>query len=352
MRGLVILLLLCLPAATKAERACPQPVWTQDLATGYGFRSFGEEWLGDVPHPQGWIESRGIIFLSPEFIALYQVLPGDESPQLATRDADGKLGTLVLRIQIIAAADGSPVKLLRLTTSSGVNRPSSSKREPHIPFESVLPTHDGKFLVRTKGMLHLFSSDFKEIMSKALPRSGTDSHDYWDFSVSSDGDRIYAEHHENTGYSDKEPFKLTRYLMDADTLQVLRSWDYRERPWGPPWEPPYRISGEGKHRRVVSAGDELLLNISLSRGESLGPTALTKSLFLGEIYQHHADPFDFGRCDKPVRLTADDLRTKSEKCSIPITEKAGPCGSGFLFSASSAGDVAVIQGTELSLYRP
>ena len=374
---LLILWVLCGSAFGETPQACAQPAWTVDLSTTYGFESFGFGIRGDALHPPGWIESRGVTFISPSFVAVYEVLPTKgRPPALTARGRVADVGTFVLQVQVIAASDGNPVTQLRLPTGPGVNR-ASAKWEANYLFQSVLPTHNGKFLVRTKGRLLLYSADFKEITSRELPLplSKEATEDTWGFVLSPSGDRIYAEHVEGLfvkGHPEPPPrapspvgyWKDTSYILDADSLQVLHTWDHAQRPsWGqrvwedpqssaPPWGREYRVSGKGRITTVLSAAGEQLLTISLAGENYLGSTELTDTLFVAETYRHRADTFDVRRCvAEPVRLAIYDLASKSEKCSIPITEKAGPCGSGFLFSASSAGDVVVIQGTQLSLYR-
>jgi hypothetical protein len=71
-RCLAILLVLGTSMIGQNYRGCAQPAWTVNLAT-YSFRPFGIENLGDAPYPQGWAESRGVTFLSPHLVAIYQV---------------------------------------------------------------------------------------------------------------------------------------------------------------------------------------------------------------------------------------------------------------------------------------
>lgn len=365
-RQAAILLILCFPPGAQKERACPPPVWSVDL-TNYGFRPFGQEMWGDAPHPQGWIQSRGVTFLSPESLAVYEVLPKQELPPLASREPGGGVGRFVLQIQILAAKDGKPVKSLRLLTSSVVN---TGHEEFRFGFRSVFPTHDGKFLVRTSDMLRLYSADFVEIARAILPRPSRDSIDDWVFSVSPKSDRIYVEHKQNVGYKDKEPFKTTRYLLDADTLQEVPTLPPRDCPWEPDlwqpnfWQPEYNLSkykvsekggGGGKapnEIQIASSTGEPVFTARLSGLHGFASHQLTDSFLVAQIFRHVPDPFDLGRCSKPVRLAIYDLVTKSEKCSIPITGEAGHCGTGFLYSVSSADSLAVIQGSVLKVYRP
>lgn len=362
-RYLVILLvLLCACAVGGNPRACAERAWVVDLAKTYGFRSFGMERWGDAPHPQGWIESRGVTFLSPDLIALYQVLPSGEPPSLARRAGDTMAGSFVLQIQVLAANDGRPVKSLHLVTGSHANR-FSAKWEWAPLFPSVLPTHDGRFLVHTKGMLRVFSAEFKEVASRELASNKETTSEEWKFSVSPRGDQIYAEHSEGF-FSKSEPglgrFKLTRYLMDADTLQILRAWDYHERPLRPPWEPEepkYKTEGGGGNKdpnKIFVMPDRTRpgFTVTLPGKDRSKSELLTDSLLAVEIHHYRTDPLDVGRCSKPVRLAIYDVSTRSEKCSIPITKEAGRCGSGFLYNVSTTGAVAIIQGAELSLYRP
>jgi hypothetical protein len=353
-RFLAVILMVCAPALGENPRACAQPEWTVDLAKTYGFRSFGMEHLKDAPHPQGWIQSRGVTFLSPDLIAIYQVLPSGAPPSLADRNLNTSKGSFVLQIEVLASSDGKPVKSLSLPTSSGVDQ-ISSKWEWTSLFSSVLPTHDGRFLVRTKGLLHVFSRDFMEIASRPLPQSGIGSHDSWEFSISPDGGKLYAEHHENTGYDDNQPFKMTCDLMDADTLQVIRNWDCSEGhsrcPWGPEYKTEGGDSGKGPNKIVVMPGQgHPSVTITLPGKDRSASAQLSNSLLAVQIHHYGPDPFDLGGCSKPVRLAIYDLALRSEKCSIPIGKEAGHCGSGFLYSVSSSGDVAVIQGTQLSFY--
>lgn len=345
--GLVLLLILAAEAC-PAEKQCPQPLWTVDLATKYSFRPLPAFKHGWGPPPEMWDRQRGVVFISEEVLAVYQVLASNDVPPLGHRDPSGGGGRFVLLALFLDAKNGEEVRTLRLVTSGS-------------DFSGVYPTHDGNFLVRTGRLLRLYSPAFQEIASRSIPPSPAENMS-WLVSVVASGRRVYVEF--GSGYG------LQSHLWDADTLESIwdsppgntsdsgsQGSDYSFEDISCPGESG-RIPGQMfvynnpkpcKKLKLLSADGHLFWEVPVR--DKVHSLLYNDRLLAVEIHRHRPDPFDLGIQSKPLRIALYDLATKSEKCSTRIAVPVSGWRSMF-YALSPTGALAVIQGTKLSLYQP
>src|ERR1700724_519443 len=120
-----------------------QEAWKANLREQYQYQSFDRDII------KNWVSQQGVVFLTPQEIAVYQVNKRPSSPPLGTRDTSGGAGNFVLDVRIFGAGDGALIKAFHLPTTAGLSR--------------VLPAHDGKFIVRTGDVLYLYAPDFQQL---------------------------------------------------------------------------------------------------------------------------------------------------------------------------------------------
>jgi len=362
-------LLLLTITASATEHPCRGPVWTVDIAVKYGFRPFGV-----LKHPRNsppfqWRTAQGVVFTSPETLAIYQVLERDNLPPLEPRDMSGGGGRYTLRIVFLDRASGTELHQLNLTTESSA-------------ISGVYPTHDGKFLVLTGQLLRLYSPAFQEIASRPGPIGQSGKRDDWHVSVMPSGQRIFAY----AGLHIDMPF-----LLDADTLDTIPNPTPSDVAL---WREGYRIfpelrgermgifSTEGQRltldysskinsctfvfflvpaHQVERGGHCKMLRVFSSQGRMVWDVPLRGDvagfsgggpLLAAVFYRYHADPFDLGTQPTPLRITVYDLNKKAEKCSIHLTEQVFGWWESRYFDLSSSGSLAVAQQSLLSLYEP
>jgi hypothetical protein len=147
-----ICLLFFVRTATVSDQASPTLVWRLDLQKDLGLRGFQTQF------GVAWRSQQDAVFLTPERVLLYQVNQIREPARLAGRDSSGGAGNFSLEIRILDVRYGHLVKTLRLPTSAG--------------FSKIIPTHDGKMIVRTGDSLFLCTDDFQPLASRTLPIRG------------------------------------------------------------------------------------------------------------------------------------------------------------------------------------
>ena len=372
-RACLALVLLLAVEAAAAQKPCPQPFWTVDLAAQYGIRPFITFWSGWGHIPIEVRLDEGASFISPRILAVYQVGISNRLLPRGQRDGSSGGGKYILQVVFLDTEQREEVGTLRLIT--GISDDSG-----------VYPTHDGRFLVKTEGMLRLYSSTFQEIASKPLPRSPTTTREAWVVdSVSPSGKLVLVKHSWN--FYPKEEWGVDHYLLDADTLETIPNprpsdvafWEEGNRLFPALVPVPPRTGvftpqgnwmtlntdskasscttwgfvdiraekhGRGcKHFKLFSTDGRLFWDVPVR--QRVGGFILSGSLLAAESFREPWDPFDLGPPPKRIRVVVYDLATKSRKCSIRITERRSN-----LFALSPAGIVAVIQGNTLSLYRP
>lgn len=212
---LVVLICFCWSYA-GAESA--QPKWKIDLTERYGFQAF------DRTINFRWTLHQGVIFLSPERMLVYQVNRSRGETRLARRDASGGSGNFILQIKVLDAKDGSEVKSFDLPTNAD--------------FSKVIPTHDGKFIVRTGDVLYLYSANFERLLERSLPLNRQSQEEAWQISISPSGRKLALVHQQIFRRNPVSPTSAIVKaasdieILDADTLKLIEGftvpsfWDY------------------------------------------------------------------------------------------------------------------------------
>lgn len=212
---LVVLICFCWSYA-GAQSA--QPKWKIDLTERYGFQAF------DRTINFRWTLHQGVIFLSPERVLVYQVNRSRGETRLARRDASGGSGNFILQIKVLDAKNGSEVKSFDLPTNAD--------------FSKVMPTHDGKFIVRTGDILYLYSANFERLAERSLPLERQVQEEAWQIGVSPSGRKVALVHQQIFRRNPVSPTSaIVRassdiQILDADTLKLIEEftvpsyWDY------------------------------------------------------------------------------------------------------------------------------
>lgn len=189
-----------------------QQLWTINVRERHGLQTF------DRPTQQLWYKQQGVVFITPDRLAVYQVNERLSPAPLARRDASGGSGNFFLDLKILDARDGREIKSMRVPTSGS--------------FSQVVAAHSGNFAVRAGDVLYLLSPAFKILGSKTLPLDRTAPFEQWQISVPHSGADIVLVHqqlfiHESvladgtllspgTSKADVE-------ILDADTLKVVKT---------------------------------------------------------------------------------------------------------------------------------
>lgn len=186
-------------------------LWKTQFTGEGGIQSFDRSGMGL------WLFQQGVFFISPDRLVVYQVNRSREPAPLAKRTASGGSGNYHLLARIFAAHTGKEIKRMEFITSSG--------------YSAILPTHDGKFLVRAGDILGLYSADFELLAAKNLPMGTAASLDYWQVSVTPSGQQIALVHQQR--YVDEESLRLHMQpkvdksesdveILNADTLATVK----------------------------------------------------------------------------------------------------------------------------------
>jgi hypothetical protein len=165
-----------------------------------------------------------VIFISPERVLVYQVNRSRGATRLASRDASGGSGNFILQIKVLDAKDGSEVKSFDLPTNAD--------------FSKVMPTHDGKFIVRTGDILYLYSANFERLAERSLPLERQVQEEAWQIGVSPSGRKVALVHQQIFRRNAVSPTSaIVRAssdieILNADTLKLIEGftvpsfWDY------------------------------------------------------------------------------------------------------------------------------
>jgi hypothetical protein len=213
---ILVLFCLCWPVCVAAQ--APVPAWKINITEKYGLQAF------DRTINFRWTLHQGVIFISPERVLVYQVNRSSGAARLALRDASGGSGNFILQIKVLDARDGSEIKSFDLPTNAD--------------FSKVVPTHDGKFIVRTGDILYLYSANFERLVSRSLPLNRQTQEEAWQISVSPSGRKLALVHQQ---IFRRNPVSATSAIvkassdieiLNADTLKLIEGftvpsfWDY------------------------------------------------------------------------------------------------------------------------------
>lgn len=211
---ILVLFCLCWPVCVAAQT----PAWKINITQKYGLQAF------DRTINFRWTLHQGVIFISPERVLLYQVNRSRAPVRLSGRDASGGSGNFILQIKVLDAKDGSEVKSFDLPTNAD--------------FSKIMPTHDGKFIVRTGDILYLYSANFERLASRSLQLKRQSQEEAWQISVSPSGRKVALVHqqifHRNqvSATSAIEKASSAIEILNADTLKLIEGftvpsvWDY------------------------------------------------------------------------------------------------------------------------------
>ncbi len=213
-----ILAFFCLCWHVCVAAQTPEPVWKINITEKYGFQAF------DRTINFRWTLHQGVLFISPERVLVYQVNRLRTPVKLSERDASGGSGNFILQIRVLDAKDGSEVKSLDLPTNAD--------------FSKIMPTHDGKFIVRTGDILYLYSANFERLASRLLPLKRQVQEEAWEIGVSPSGRKVALVHQQIfrrnpvSATSAIEKASSDIEILNADTLQLIEGftvpsvWDY------------------------------------------------------------------------------------------------------------------------------
>ena len=201
--------LLCL-CSVYASAQSAQPKWKVDLTQRYGFQAF------DRTINFRWTLHQGVLFISPERVLVYQVNHSRGATKLAPRDASGGSGNFTLQIKVLDAKDGSEVKSFDLPTNAD--------------FSKIVPTHDGKFIVRTGDILYLYSGNFERLASRPLPLKRQSQEEAWQIGVSPSGRKValvYQQIFHRSAVSATSAIEKASSdieILNADTFQLIEGF--------------------------------------------------------------------------------------------------------------------------------
>lgn len=210
-----ICVLLFTSAAAAPDQASPHPAWILNVQEKLGLRKFESQL--NLP----WSKQQDVAFLAPGRVLLYQVNQLREPARLTGRDSSGGAGNFSLEIRVLDVGDGHVVKALRLPTSAGFSR--------------IIPTHDGKMIVRTGDSLFLCTDDFKPLASRALPIKGEAPMETWQIAVSPSGRWVVLAHelvkpsHASLVTSGRDWARSEIEVLDADTLKTVKTFSVPHR---------------------------------------------------------------------------------------------------------------------------
>ena len=374
-------LCLCWPTHGVAENA--EPKWRVNLRERYEFQAF------DRTINFRWTLHQDVLFISPDRVLVYQVNRTRGPAHLGPRDASGGTGNFTLAIRVLNAHDGKEIKTLDLPTSA--------------EFSKVIATRDGKFIVRTGDILYLYSANFEKLASKPLPLKRAVQEEGWQIGVSPSGDEVALVHQQIfkrnalSATSRIEKAEADVEVLSADNLETIKSfslpsflsaWSAADHAllsssptsWSPSatfglldfsghWSPlrpdwaspehPCAYQAAALEHQLFAAFGCGNLSVFPQTGEKLFSLKTGTKDFVGSVLgggDYMAVQWErrFVRLDtaanipiamaQPLRLDLYAIRNVKPLFSIAVR-------SGNLYYAvSSRGEMAVVDGTALSLY--
>ncbi|HEY2114896.1 MAG TPA: hypothetical protein VGJ51_07385 [Candidatus Angelobacter sp.] len=376
------LLCLCWPMYCKAENA--EPKWRVDLRERYEFQAF------DRTINFRWTLHQDVLFISPDRVLVYQVNRTRGPAHLGPRDSSGGVGNFTLAIRVLNADDGKEIKSLDLPTSA--------------EFSKVIATRDGKFIVRTGDILYLYSANFEKLASKPLPLKRAVQEEGWQIGVSPSGDEVALVHQQIFKRNHLSPTSRIEKaeadieVLSADNLETIKSFSL---PWVLPdnwhaadhallspnptsWEPsatfglldfsghwsplmpdwvspthPCAYQAAALEHQLFAAFGCGNLSVFPQTGEKLfslktGTKDFVASVLGGGDYMAVQWERRFVRIEapgntpiamaQPLRLDLYGIRNVKPLISVPLHS------GNIYYSVSPRGEMAVVDGTALSLY--
>ncbi len=366
------------PGAHVAE-----PSWKIDLKDRFNFEAF------DRAISFRWTLHQDVIFLSPDKVLVYQVNRSRAPVKLAPRDASGGSGNFILEIRILSAQDGHEIKAMRLTTNAEATQ--------------VLPTRDGRFLVRTGDVLNLYSAGFQKIATKALPLQRKVTEEAWEIGISPSGKEVVLVHQQIfkrdqlSPTSDIEKASADVEILKEETLEIvnkfslpwfLASWSAGEhvllssRPWSA-FDPanfgwldyqgvwtPLSLAEYSPSQHCVYQATTLdaqlfaaygcgLLSVFSQNGQTVFSMKSSSREYVGSVkgsgsnlavqVERHLVRLDNAanvpiRFAKPLRIDVYDMASHKAILFAPVR------GDRIYYALAAPGMLAVVDGTSLALY--
>lgn len=189
--------------SAEAPRLSDKARWTANLTEDFGFERFDRE------INKNWLPYQGVVFLSPERIAVYQLNRKPERIKLSPRNDSGGAGNFYLQVEILDVGDGHEIGRLELP-ASGL-------------YSGVMAAHNGNFIVRSGDLLRLYSPALQQIASRRLVLQKGESQ-AWEVTVSDSGETLLAVRRQM--YVDRLSVEKPSYIeiMNAGTLQTKSSF--------------------------------------------------------------------------------------------------------------------------------
>jgi hypothetical protein len=367
-------IMLLLTASRQAGG--PRPVWKVDLEKT-GLRSF------QTQVNLTWSRQQNVIFLSPDRLLVYQVNQLAEPARLTGRNRSGGAGNFFLEVRILDARNGHIIQKLRLPASAG--------------FSTILPTRNGKLIVRTGESLRLCTQTFQILASRKLSLTGEAPVELWQIGISPAGGQIALVHERATPspavVTDEKAISEVE-ILDTGTLKTVRQFSVSRRltPWsvgdgflvtaapgqvtGAPrfglldfdgnWS-ALAVKGDHCNDHLIALGAGTLaawgcgrLAVVNTDGEKLFTHELGSRVTVGsarrsgrylavELDRHvqitlPGTNFPF-TMPKPQRLDLYDLSAKKRLLSLAVKS------DNLYYAISDNGGLAVIEGSTVALYR-
>ncbi|HEY6970237.1 MAG TPA: hypothetical protein VJA94_13605 [Candidatus Angelobacter sp.] len=364
-----------LPSAASASDR--QQRWETELVDKYGYESF------DRDTSARWERQQDVRFITPDEIAVYQVRQSDENNVTTESGPAGRDAGFYLQVKIFSVRDGHEMKTLRLPTTA--------------QFTKLIPTHDGKFLLRTGDVVTLYSPNFEPISSRALPLEKIEGVEGWQMDVSPSGTRLVLVHQER--FAAKSVLMgqpaISRQdhadieVLDADTVQPINKFTVKSLHdnWSAAddflvaagFEPDTNAFGllsfDGNWKRLTTYWD-MPGSLCRSQLQALpGKQVAVIGCYLFGVLSNSGGSVIFVKLDalevasassgagnfvavevdkmipgkkiseaKPARIDVYNLETKAKVISVPLA------ADNPYFDVSSQGDLAVIQSDSLTFY--
>jgi hypothetical protein len=219
---LVLLVLLCCDVLGQKHEA--KQHWVTNLRRDHGFQTF------DRAGQLLWSRQQGVVFITPDRLAVYQVNERLSPAPLASRDLSGGAGNFFLDLKILDVDDGHEITSMRFPTNGA--------------FSEVAPAGSGKFVVRTGDVLYLVSPSFRILASKALPLDRIAPFESWQVAAPRSGAKIVLVHQQifihavvlaDGTVASPGKSKTEVEVLDTDTLKVIKefSFDHPMQSWSP-----------------------------------------------------------------------------------------------------------------------
>ncbi|HLY99514.1 MAG TPA: hypothetical protein VKT33_10685 [Candidatus Angelobacter sp.] len=210
MTKFLLTVMMLLTASTSNSAQTVRERWSIRLTGEGGIQSFERASLGI------WSAQQGVVFLTPERLLIYQVNELAKV-RLGARGASGGGGNFVLAVRILDVRDGHEMDRNFFVTSAGSS--------------SIVPTHDGKFLMRTGDILSLCSANLKPKISRPLPMGREAVVDVWQVRATVSGSKAVLLHQQIFVHPEDSPdgqmitpgkTHAAMEILNADTLDSLK----------------------------------------------------------------------------------------------------------------------------------